>query len=168
MSDTTTNAILTEDEIQSLYPNINKDIVLKGLAQAEDRLKDCLTTKKELEKRTFVILSLYVIVQLVTFSVSEFSHINPSVFMLTFGSILLLLSLKSSNYGALGRLPIVWLRKDVLDGSDEVYVLTLAHILHRCTKQIKVSLKSNKYKSRLLDASILFGASSPIIFMLSK
>jgi len=170
--------MLTTEEIQELYPNINKDIVREGINQAEDRLKDCLSTKTQLEQKALIILGAYVAIQLAIFSAIAFLYksnaINPLFFTLllsglvfTVGSIYLVLSLRASDYGTMGRSPSTWLQPDTLEGDSHTHALILAHVLHGYDHRIETSIQSNAVKSRQLIIAIVAGVSSPIVFIVT-
>lgn len=120
--------MLTKKEIKKIK-HFNLFTAQEGLRQAEQRLNHCLETKRDIESKTRILLSIFVSITVALFSVPQILNIDkPTVYwatMLTgicvlFSVLCLLRSLKTLGYGTLGRYPDTWLQPGVLDGDDDM------------------------------------------------
>lgn len=169
--------MLNKKEIQENYTKLNKNSIITGITQAEERLRDSLETKKNLESKTFTLLNSYLLATIAIFSVAAYCHENkintfftiPPLILsgtaLLIGCVYLILSLSVSNYGTLGRLPDTWLREGVVnDENEDNFILNMAHILHDYQDRILTSDESNHRRSKNLNRAIYCGLFSAIIF----
>ena len=164
MKDIKEKDILTMDEIDKLE-NINSDMVNKYLKWGEQHLADCLQTKIDIEKKSLGLFLSYTInfITLIFMNLQfniNFFYIPQLCFAI--GLICLLLSMNFCCYGTLGKNPSCWLNKSIdynyliINKADEVYII--AYRVRELVNRIKVSDKSNNYKMKLIQASLVAGA----------
>lgn len=164
--------MLTLEEIQSTKINIS--IIKEGVGQAEKRLSDALETKKSLEQKAFTLLSGYITISIALFGIAaNLGKQHPMFYSMIIvglcfcaGLIFLFNSLRSSDYGTLGRYPDTWLQPRTLDGDEGTLATILGYILHGYQKGIEVSDNSNKHKSTMLNRGVFLGMCAPFVFVL--
>ncbi len=153
--------ILTCEDIGNLQ-NINRGMVKEYLTWGEQNLADCLQTKRDIEKKSsslflsYMIAFMALIFMKLQFSISFF-HIPPVFFGISL--ICLLFSMNFSAYGTLGKNPRSWLYKNtdynylIINEDNDAYIY--AYRLHELVKTIEISDKSNYYKMKLIQVSLV-------------
>lgn len=163
--------ILNLNDIQNLR-NINNEAVKIFLSAAEERLKDALETKKQLEQKSFILFSGYITAAIALFGLSaKFSALefwfNLTAIPFCIAMIPLLLSFKASKYGNLGRHPKDWLENDkYLTVKTENLSHIYAYMLYSFVNRINQSNTSNKKKAGYLNYVILSGMLSICPFII--
>ena len=150
------------------------EIVKEGVSQAEKRLTDALDTRKQLEQKAFTLLGGYITVSMALFGFAAtlgkqhllFSTLLAMGALFFVGIIFLIRSLRTSDYGTLGRCPDIWLQQGTIDGTSATLATILAYVLYDYDNRIRVSDGSNNTKGELLNYAIMCGASSPAFFCL--
>jgi len=153
--------ILTTDDIRKL-DNLNEEMIKEYCRLGEERLKDCLDTKKQLEQKSFILLGGYITISLALFHISmqptiDISYGISACFLLI-GIIFLLWSIKFSTYGNLGKNPKYWLQdKKYLilpnDHNKYIYAYNLVNLMER----IEYSKKRNEKKRAKIIIAIYAG-----------
>lgn len=163
--------MLSFDDISKLR-NINEKTVKVFLSAAEERLKDALETKKQLEQKNFILFSGYITAVIALFGLSVRFTTLDFWFILTaipfcLAMVPLLLSFKASKYGNLGRHPRDWLKNDkYLTVKNEDLGHIYAYMLHSFVNRIDQSNTSNKKKVSYLNYVIFLGILSVFPFII--
>jgi hypothetical protein len=165
------NNILNLNDIYKLR-NINEEAVKIFLSAAEERLKDALETKKQLEQKSFILFSGYITTVIALFGLSlKFTALgfwfNLTAIPFCIAMIPLLLSFKASKYGNMGRHPKDWLENDkYLTVEKENLSHIYAYMLYSFVGRIDQSNTSNKKKACYLNYVILLGMLSICPFII--
>ena len=166
--------MLTKNQIDNIV-NFNLSLLEEALRQTELRLKDALLTKEDLDKKTFSLLSVYLTICTGLFGISKIpvKEIQSLFFSLTFsgtcffaGIIFLISSLRTNDYGTLGRYPDTWLQEGIIDGGDQIKGYVLANILVDYQEKIKISDESNSKKIKKIDWGLMMGILAPFGFII--
>ena len=162
--------IITADQIRSL-DNLNDEAIKFYLSLAEQRLSDELDTKKQFEQKSFILLSGYITAAIALFGFAEKFQSSSFWFNMTAvvfctGILPLFLSLKSSNYGKLGRHPEDWLMStDYLILSAEKITHMYAYTLRGFVNKVNASKESNRKKNTRLNIAVILGLCSVLPFL---
>jgi len=168
--------MLSKEDIKTIH-NFNVPLLKVALSQAEQRLQDALNSKENREKKSFSLLTITIGLFTASLAFSRVPFINGTlleVATLVFSTTQLFiigfffLSLKSREYGALGRAPDTWLIDGIINSDDvqmEGYVL--ANILIDYQELIKKSNASNEKAIRFVDAGLILLILSPVISVLT-
>ncbi len=144
----------------------------EGIRQAELRLNYAIDRKDKLDNKALILLSMFVLLNTAFFTLYQYlmSEIKVSMLVIILSAIyffvsvfFLLLSLKSRNYGAIGRYPDTWLHKVILSGDDNTMGYILTHILLDYQKAIAVSDDSNDKKLKWLEVALALFAFLPFL-----
>jgi len=165
---------LTEDEISKLNSgDLNEDMIKEYCRLGEERLKDCLDTKKQFEQKGSILLSIYMPISLALFGLSmkfELPYIfNISAFCLFIGIFFILSSIHFSDYGSLGRHPEDFLGKidyNYLTVDKKEQALMYAYNLEYLIDTINISDESNNKKQSKIIIAIWCGAISIVPFVI--
>jgi hypothetical protein len=163
---------MTLDDIRQLE-NLNEEMIKEYCRLAEERLKDCLDTKKQLEQKAFVLLSGYITISLALFGLIISGKL-PYIFglsslILCIGICFILLTIKLSNYGNLGRHPEDFLGKrnyNYLTIDKKYQALMYAYNLEYLVDAINISKKSNTDKRLKINLAIYCGAIALVPFLI--
>jgi hypothetical protein len=163
--------MMTLEEIQNA-PNISLALMQEGIRQAEMRLQDALTTKKQLECKLYFLMAYYVTtIGIVSYlySLPIFSHWTSALAIIAGLFIIAILqafnALKGMPYGTLGRYPDTWLQESSLGQDEHGRALLLAYVLFGYQKRIEDSDKSNDEKTKWGEWSIFTGWCAYIGFL---
>lgn len=150
--------MLTKEEIREITP-INQEAVEFFLKLAEERMRDALDNKKDLEQKAYILFAGYVAaITALILMIQQIDSplIGLSIAFLMIGQLCLLLCIKTTLYGVLGREPRIWLEEEVYikkqDGND--MGLLKAYVLHDYQDHIKISVESNRVKANWIDISV--------------
>src|SRR5271157_2435611 len=162
--------LLTEEDIRNLE-NLNEEMIKEYCRLGEERLKDCLETKKQLEQKSFILLSAYITISLVLFHISTQENASIaygiSACILFIGIFFLLWSIKLSFYGNLGKNPKYWLQdKKYLTLNSDYNRYIYAYNLKNLMDKIEVCKKSNQEKRAKISIAIYAGFISIIPFII--
>jgi len=164
MSATSENEMMNIEELQKA--KLNPRIVDEAFKESEKHLMEILECRKEFDSKAFTLLTGYLTAIAVFLSLkgsgilmhSATLFLGASVFSLLLGSISLFFSLLGLNYGFLGSDPESWLRKSVVDSSDDAELTRMkAYLTFDRQKHIENGGKNNRHKLLFLEAGIVFG-----------
>ncbi len=167
------SVMMSEDEVQAAFPNINPQIARAAVDDADLRLLDVLATKAGFEQKAMTFLNVYIVVALALLSVCGmwFRSTDPwmaipflaAAVAFLGGAVCFSLALLDDIYGARGSDPSVWLRQGVLTGDEAVFALTLAHRARARAGTIDASLASNNRKRRCIRVGMILGIVAPVL-----
>ncbi len=177
------SVLFSDEEIEELHGNFNREIVLHAVNDSEKALQSALDIEKILDEKAFWFLKFlspavtiflgYILVNLNDFItiISQFSQFqNVMVFfglLLIFGSAgFFILAVLGKKYGRLGRYPDTWVRKGVIDGGEADYITNLIYVLEYMQEAIATSDKSNATKEKLVKRGMIMISIGFIFIML--
>lgn len=163
--------MLTENEIAEIE-TFDVKALEEGLRQVELSLSDSLSTKESLTKKTLSLLAIFISFSTITIglSTSNFFYLKNhslnivfycSGFFFLLATIFLLVSMLYSKYGALGRFPDTFLKKEYLSGEHSSYGYTLAIILRQYAERIKVSEETNNKRAWWIGSAVIIAMLAP-------
>lgn len=165
--------MLTLEELKAA--KINSAVAREAYDQAEKRLKDALDTKKSFEQKAFTLFGGFTTVALGVIGIAGAVYkaedgmtrlvlaLCASGLVFLIGAFLLTLALRARDHGALGSNPDMWLRRDIIDGEDDVLTLMLAYITYYHQNRINASIESNGRMNRLIMTAIYTGLCAPLV-----
>lgn len=165
------NKIISAEQIRGIE-NLNYEAIKFYIDLAEKRLNDELETKKQFEQKTFVLMSGYITAAIALFGLAEKFQASSFWFNITAlifcaGILPLFISLKSSDYGKLGKNPADLLQTtDYIAVNEDKLPHIYAYILREFVNKIDASTKSNLKKSGWLNVAIILGLLSVVPFLL--
>jgi len=162
--------ILTQQEIQNLK-GLNEEMIREYCRLAEERLKDCLETKRQFEQKASILLSIYMPISLALFGLSAKFNLpwtfNISASILFIAIIFILLSIHCSDYGNLGRHPSSWLQSnDYLTVKNNHKAAIYGYLLYDWVERIDASNKSNDKKQFKITLAIWLGFIAILPFLI--
>lgn len=166
-TDNDNEKILTSKNIRK-FSNLNEEMIKEYCRLGEENLRDCLATKKQIEQKSFILLTAYITISIALFGYM-FSHYSTIVFLsaccLCVGIILLLISIKFSNYGCLGRNTEDWLNgKEYITITKENQAFIFSDNLIDLANKINQSDKSNNAKIKKVTQAIYWGIAATFLF----
>lgn len=154
---------------------LNLDILKESIRLAELKLHDEKQRKEGIDKRTYFILPF--VLWIIVWIAKEIYQLPRDVVYLGYFQnciiiswILFLVSLfllcyviKFQTYGSSGRLPEIWLKKDVLSSKSEsgIFGKILTKILLDYNDSIWISHKINNKRTKILKYAILILVCAP-------
>ncbi len=162
-------------EIEKLH--VNPAVAREAFEQASARLADILDTKKAFEQKAFTLFSGYLTVAIAVFGVGGAIYKGDQAWsplavaflvagaLFVLGSILFMLALHDSTYGALASSPDMWLNAGTIDGDATVLPRMLAYITFYHQDRIDTSTRANNRKAACIRWGIYAGVAAPFAFL---
>ncbi len=163
--------ILSLKDIKNIE-GINENAVKFYLKLVEERFKDTMDTKKQIEQKTSVLLGAYLAGAIALFGIAQSSNLHNIFFNITatilfVGSIPLFLSLKTTGYGTVGRHPSDLLKTSYYITIKESHMPKIyVNIMHNYIKRIDTNIDKNGTKAFYFDFGVLVGLLSSLPFFL--